>query len=270
MKTYRSERKGRRTFDTALEYDTARMMVSEKTRTTKPVVRATCLLAEGVVMRDFKLKPWNRGISDSDLLDDMRRVAKLLGKTTLRYNEYPKHGRCASRIFESRFGSWNAALRAAGLEVGRRQDIPEEELFENMERVWTALGRQPRREEIKKPLSLFSRGTYERRFGGWRHALERFVKYANSDEPATTPVRSLGAVGASPRFPDLRMRWRVLTRDSFRCRSCGRSPAIEFGVVLHVDHIDPWSKGGRTHDENLQTLCDRCNLGKGDVVPGEV
>jgi hypothetical protein len=43
-KKYRSERKGRRSFDTALEYDTARMMVSEKTRTTKPVVRATCFV----------------------------------------------------------------------------------------------------------------------------------------------------------------------------------------------------------------------------------
>ena len=95
-------------------------------------------------MNDFKLKPWNRGISDAELVADLRRVADLLGKTTLRYDEYPNHGRCASRIFETRFGSWNAALLAAGLEVGRRQDISDEDLFENMERVWTALGRQPR------------------------------------------------------------------------------------------------------------------------------
>ena len=40
MKNYRAERKGRRNFDTALEYDTARMMVGEKTRTTKAVARA--------------------------------------------------------------------------------------------------------------------------------------------------------------------------------------------------------------------------------------
>jgi hypothetical protein len=40
MKKDKFERKGRRRFDTALEYDTARMMVSEHTRTTKPVVRA--------------------------------------------------------------------------------------------------------------------------------------------------------------------------------------------------------------------------------------
>jgi hypothetical protein len=217
-------------------------------------------------MNDFKLKPWNRGISDAELLADLRRVAGLLGKTTVRYEEYPDHGRCASRIFETRFGSWNAALLAAGLEVGHRQDISEEELFENMERVWTALGRQPRREEMKKPLSTFAKGTYERRFGGWRGALEKFVAYANGDSIPTLPLRSPAASAASPRCPDLRMRWRVLTRDSFRCRSCGRSPAVERGVVLHVDHIIPWSKGGQTVDENLQTLCDRCNLGKSDFV----
>ena len=215
-------------------------------------------------MKNFKLKPWNRGISDPELLDDLRRVAQLLGKTTLRYDEYPKHGRCASRIFETRFGSWNAALRAAGLELGRRQDISDEELFENMEKVWTALGRQPRREEMKKPLSAFAKGTYERRFGGWRGALESFVKYVNADVPLTIPVRSPAASDAPSRSPNLRMRWRVLTRDSFRCRSCGRSPAVEHGVVLHVDHIVPWSKGGLTHDENLQTLCDSCNPGKSD------
>ena len=220
-------------------------------------------------MNDFKLKPWNRGISDAELLSDLRRVADLLGKATVRYDEYPDHGRCASRIFETRFGSWNAALRAAGLEVSQRQDISEEELFENMRKVWTALGRQPRRAEMKKPLSAFSKGTYVRRFGGWRGALETFVAYANGDSVPTLPVRSSAAIGASSRFPDLRMRWRVLTHDSFRCRSCGRSPALEHGVILHVDHIIPWSKGGHTHDENFQTLCDRCNLGKSDVISGD-
>jgi len=41
MKKYRFERKGRRSFDTGVEYDTAGMMDNEKTRTTEPVVRAT-------------------------------------------------------------------------------------------------------------------------------------------------------------------------------------------------------------------------------------
>jgi len=158
-------------------------------------------------MVNFKLKPFNRGISDTELLDDLRRVAKLLGKTTVRYNEYPLYGRCASRIFETRFGSWNKALKAAGLDMGRRVNIPEEELFENMERVWTSLGQQPRREEMKKPLSAFSKGTYERRFGGWRAALEKFVEYLNADS-TSAPVfdKETAESNKGPRFPDLRMR----------------------------------------------------------------
>jgi 5-methylcytosine-specific restriction endonuclease McrA len=37
------------------------------------------------------------------------------------------------------------------------------------------------------------------------------------------------------------------------------------GVRLHVDHVKPWSKDGETVLENLQILCNVCNIGKGDV-----
>jgi hypothetical protein len=43
MKKYRSERKGRRSFDTATEYGTVAMLAREKTRTANAAVRATCL-----------------------------------------------------------------------------------------------------------------------------------------------------------------------------------------------------------------------------------
>jgi 5-methylcytosine-specific restriction endonuclease McrA len=36
--------------------------------------------------------------------------------------------------------------------------------------------------------------------------------------------------------------------------------------MLHVDHIKPWSLGGLTVDENLQTLCEPCNLGKSNAL----
>ena len=38
----KSERKGRRSFDTAIEYGTVAMVAREKTRTAKAAVRATC------------------------------------------------------------------------------------------------------------------------------------------------------------------------------------------------------------------------------------
>lgn len=58
------------------------------------------------------------------------------------------------------------------------------------------------------------------------------------------------------------LRYEVLRRDGYRCRCCGLSVAQ--GGVLHVDHIVPVSKGGRTTKDNLQALCASCNLGKRD------
>lgn len=52
-------------------------------------------------------------------------------------------------------------------------------------------------------------------------------------------------------------------RDGARCRLCGAVPDDD--VRLHVDHVKPWSKGGETVLENLQILCNVCNIGKGDV-----
>ncbi len=65
--------------------------------------------------------------------------------------------------------------------------------------------------------------------------------------------------------PSLRLRWKVLHRDRFTCHHCGAGPAKTIGVDLHVDHIVPWSRGGETAMENLQTLCSQCNLGKGSL-----
>ena len=58
------------------------------------------------------------------------------------------------------------------------------------------------------------------------------------------------------------MRYDVLRRDGFRCVRCGRGASE--GVRLHVDHIVPVSRGGKSVMSNLQTLCEDCNLGKGN------
>lgn len=58
------------------------------------------------------------------------------------------------------------------------------------------------------------------------------------------------------------LRYQVLERDRICC-SCGRGPGQD-GAKLHVDHILPYSLGGLTVLDNLQVLCNRCNLGKGN------
>lgn len=64
-----------------------------------------------------------------------------------------------------------------------------------------------------------------------------------------------------------RLRYEIMERDGFRCVKCGRT--ADDGIKLHVDHIVPVSKGGRSIKSNLQTLCERCNLGKSNSYNGE-
>lgn len=60
------------------------------------------------------------------------------------------------------------------------------------------------------------------------------------------------------------LRYDVMHRDGFRCQICGATQ--KDGVKLHVDHIFPVSKGGKTEMSNLRTLCERCNMGKRDKI----
>ena len=62
------------------------------------------------------------------------------------------------------------------------------------------------------------------------------------------------------RYMNDKLRYDILKRDNFKCKKCGMS--ADDGAKLHVDHIIPISKGGKTTPSNLQTLCDRCNIGK--------
>lgn len=206
-------------------------------------------------------------VTTAELLADLRRVAELLAPSHMTRRQYAKHGRYGVTTLHSRFGSWNSALHEAGLSIMHEKDISDGRLFENVLTLWQHFGRQPRSNELAREPSRISIGPYARRFGSWTAALEAFVNYANgggSESPVLQPETGTDRRKAG-RTPSLRLRWHVLQRDRFTCCACGASPALKPGVELHVDHIVPWSKGGETMLENLQTLCSVCNLGKSNV-----
>lgn len=62
-----------------------------------------------------------------------------------------------------------------------------------------------------------------------------------------------------------RIRYQILREQGGKCQCCGRS--AKDGVVLHVDHIVPLSKdwNKRLDKNNLQVLCEDCNLGKSNT-----
>lgn len=230
-------------------------------------------------------------IPDDEYYSDLRRVAKILNLQTVPYDEYKKLGKYSAEHIFNRFGKWSTVLENAGLNpTGFNKDkVSEQECFDEIERMWRLLGRQPTTTDIiKRDICRYSIDTFKRRFGGWRKALEAFVEYINSSDTeyeslnahvdneskiipneikksqdATAPTASNRHY--TSRNINTRLRFKVLSRDNFKCCACGASPAKDPSVELHVDHIIPWSKGGETELENLQTLCSKCNLGKSDL-----
>lgn len=56
----------------------------------------------------------------------------------------------------------------------------------------------------------------------------------------------------------------IKQRDDFTCCNCGNSINVEPNLLLEIDHIIPVAKGGQTVEDNLQTLCWKCNRAKSD------
>ena len=215
----------------------------------------------------FEVKKVNRNIPNEELLADVKNIASTYGLTTMSQDIYVQYGKFHPTTLIRRFGSWFKVLELCDLKPSRsRINIPNEELFANIEQIWLTLGRQPKYSDIQKPLSLFSVGTYEQRFGSWYNALDAFVIYMSEEESVIKPnvrINKDGIKHTTKREPSARLKVQVLMRDGNKCRLCG----VECNDGLHnihFDHIIPWSKGGETTLDNLQVLCSDCNLAKGN------
>jgi hypothetical protein len=207
-------------------------------------------------------------VSDAEILADLKSVASRFDATTVGQLLYRQYGQYDDTTVGRRFGSWNKALLAAGLALANEVNISDQRLFENILTLWQHFGRQPRRKELVAPPSLISQSPYLRRFGSWTAALEAFTTFANASGGEAPPRQeTVEARHLTSRDPSIRLRWKVLQRDRFICLGCGASPALKPGVELHVDHKKPWSEGGETVLEDLQTLCSTCNLGKLCLTP---
>jgi hypothetical protein len=221
----------------------------------------------------LKIKKVRRNIPEEELIADLREISLLLNTEYVSLRNYDKHGRFNSSTFISRFGSWNKALDLAGLRVKRPSHCSKSELLTNLLVLWRTLGRQPGQSDIKYGNSKYSKRLYLKVFGSWNKTLGELEKFYSVSTRAKKiageimfSARISEPLRTGRRTPGLRLRMRVLKRDRFRCVLCGASPSARETVELEIDHILPWSKGGKTNAGNLQTLCSDCNRGKSDRV----
>ena len=90
--------------------------------------------------------------------------------------------------------------------------------------------------------------------------LERFIGYL------ADLVKFKNSVAGQRALMTSKLREKIKVRDGYTCQICSLSTADEANLLLEIDHIIPLSKGGITSENNLQTLCWKCNRTKGSKV----
>ena len=214
----------------------------------------------------FKLELKNKTISDEELKADVLRVAKLIEPLPLSSKKYNELGRYNSDTVARRFGErkWNKVLECLGLDYAQVFHT-EQELFDNIARVWIAKMSQPTKRDMdSNTASSISSGAYLRKFGKWNIALVKFIEYINGNNVETPDQMSGNHVKhKTKREPSDRLKVQVLMRDGNHCKICGIK--CDQGLhKIHFHHITPWSKGGETTIDNLQVLCKTCNEALGN------
>ena len=90
--------------------------------------------------------------------------------------------------------------------------------------------------------------------------LERFVIYLSEQ------VKFKKSAAGQRRLMTPKLRQYIKERDNYTCQQCSNSTYEEPNLLLEIDHIIPVSRGGLTTEDNLQTLCWKCNRSKSNKI----
>lgn len=223
----------------------------------------------------------NETITKEEIINELKRVSVLLKKECFSQKEFIENSNISRSIFTKRkFGGFNLLMNEIGFNVPlKSRKYTDNERYENLLNVWTFYGRQPNYIEMKKAPSKVGPKAYVVRWGSWKKALLVFLEKINKDLQENNSSEIINNVNDIKNDPiitiinkeekreiPIGLRFDILKRDNYKCSICGRSPSSTFGIELHIDHIIPFSRGGKTNGENLRTLCNQCNIGKSNKI----
>lgn len=167
------------------------------------------------------------------------------------------------------FGEWAEVCKAADMNVWKTHRYDDEDIINLFLDCWRWRGQRPVITDLKRYNkehgTMLSEGTIANRWGNWAS----FVKLISQLGQGQITVSNVidAKIEKNPREAiSASLRSRILRRDNYTCVDCGASPRKDSKVTLHIHHIKPVSKGGKSVIENLVTNCSACNLGKSDII----
>lgn len=126
-----------------------------------------------------KLKEIRQGYHRDNLAQQLRQISEQLGRnpTAHEIKTNASSWGCASvNAFSRVFGSWQAALHAAGLSKRAKLTFSDEELIVQLRRIHTDTGKIPDQRSLKKvslPGECVSPAVFQERFGSWNNAITK-------------------------------------------------------------------------------------------------
>ncbi len=130
-----------------------------------------------------RFKSWNKALekaellpnrfstTDEELIDLLKKKANCLGRTPMVVDVNSDCAMPSINSYKNRFGSWNKALKVAGL-LPNRFHITDEELIDFLKAKAESLGRTPNQRDVKYDRTMPSLNTYVNKFGSWNRALK--------------------------------------------------------------------------------------------------
>lgn len=125
------------------------------------------------------------------LIEELNRLSDNNGgKVTCQIMD--ESGEFSASMYRHHFGSWNDALKEAGIAINEKKNVSESELICEIERVSKEFccGRTPTKRDIKKH-SKYSDDIFCRKFGSWNNALKESGFDINIEQNASIKKKDL-------------------------------------------------------------------------------
>lgn len=199
---------------------------------------------------DFKLNDYHQGVTDEELLEDVKRVADNLGNKYLSIRAYETLGKYSESTFRNRFGSWTNVQKKLGLRTERNstemQRITDEMMIDDLLRVASELDKNIITSTEYYEHGKYSAPTIKIRFKSWSEFISKagleqtgFIKRVDDIDLFIEIERIWIELGKQPTTTDLKKGLSKYSLDTFTRRFGGwRNALMAFLEFINTDDAE--------------------------------